>query len=83
MMTLLLIVHLYGHYAKISAIDLAENDANLREAFKPDKPLKILYTRMNECANYATTAGKPITEEQISHIAYVLVTETGQSQEDF
>ena len=36
---LLLISHLYVHYARISATDLTEKDKKLREAFNPNKPL--------------------------------------------
>ena len=42
-------------------MDLAENDRKLQETFNPDKPLKSLYTRLNECVDYRTTVGDPIT----------------------
>ena len=59
--TLQLIGQLYGHYARISTTDVMANDANLREQFNPDDPLKSLYTRLNECVNYATTTGDTTT----------------------
>ena len=61
-------------------MDLAENDRNLRETLNPEKSLKILYTKLNECVDYA--AVNPIIDGQVMHIAYSLVTEMGQFQED-
>ena len=60
--TLTLLSHLYVYYAQILATDLAENERNLRENYNTNKPLERLYTRLNECVDYATTAGDPITE---------------------
>ena len=79
--TLTIVIHLYVNYARIFATDLADNDKNLREPCNSDEPLKSLYTRLNECDDYATAVGEPIIEGQVIHIAYSLVTETGQFQE--
>ena len=59
---LTLLSHLYVHYARILATDMAKNNKNLREAYNPDDPLESLYTRLNKCVDYATAAGEPITE---------------------
>ena len=64
-------------------MDLTENNKNLQENYNKDEPLKSLYTRLNECVDYATSTGKPIIEGQIVHNSYSLVTETGKFQEDF
>ena len=64
------------------ATDLAKNDKNLREPCNPEEPLKSLYKRLNECVDYTTAAGEPISEVQFVHIAYGLVAETGQFQGD-
>ena len=66
----------------ILATDLAKNDKKLREAYNPDDPLKSLYTRLNECVDYTTVAGDPITEGQVVCIAYSLVAGKSQFQED-
>ena len=79
--TLQLIVQLYTHYVHISTRDLAANDAKLRELFNPAKPLKSLYTRLNDLVNYTAVAGETITNEQVIQITYGLVAETGQFQE--
>ena len=55
-----LLSHLYMHYARISAADLAEKKRKLRETFNPEKPLESLYTRINECVHYVTAADDPI-----------------------
>ena len=61
---------------------LAENDRKLWETYNTDKPLESLYTRPNECVEYATAAGEPITEGKFFGIAYGLVSETRQFQKD-
>ena len=78
--TLQLLSQLYAHYLIILATDLSENDKKLREAYNPDNPLKILYTRLNKCVDYVTAVGESITEGQVVHIAYGLFAETGQFQ---
>ena len=40
--TLNLLSHLYAHYAKILATDLAENDRKLRDTYNTDEPLESL-----------------------------------------
>ena len=60
-----LIGHLYGHYARISATNLTENEPKLWELYNPDKQLKIIYTSINKCVKYSMAVGKPITEVQL------------------
>ena len=78
---LLLLIHLYGQYARILTTDIAENNQKLRDSFYPYKPLKSLYVRLNECVDYATTSGDTTTEGKFLHISYALVTWIGQFQE--
>ena len=80
--TLTLLSHLYGKYARILATDLTNNVKELRDPCNTDEPLKSLCTRLNECVDYATAAGKPITEGQVVRISYGLVVKTGQFQEE-
>ena len=42
-----LIGHLYDDYARILATNLASNDTCLQETLNPDKPLEMLYIRLN------------------------------------
>ena len=77
-----IIRHLYAHYMRILAIDLAKNNRKLWEIYNPDEPLERLYKRLNKCVDYATVAGERITKGQVFRISYGLVTETGKFQED-
>ena len=67
---------------RILATYLAKNNKNLREAYNTDEPLESLYTRIDECVDYTTAGGEPITGGQVVRIAYRLVAETAQLQED-
>ena len=71
--TLRLLSHLYDHYARILATDLADNDKKLRGPYNPYEPLESLYLRLNKCVYYATTSGEPITEGQVVRIGYGLI----------
>ena len=42
-----LLIHVYVHYMRILATDLAKNDKNLQESYNPYNPPKSLYTRLN------------------------------------
>ena len=66
---LTLLSNLYAHYAQILVTYLAENNRKLQETYNPDEPLEILYTKLNKCVDYATTAGEPITEGKFVRIA--------------
>ena len=76
--TLTLLIHLYANYTRILVTDLTENDRKLQEIYNIDEPLESLYTRLNECVNYASVEGGPITEGQVVLTAYCLVAETRQ-----
>ena len=79
---LTLLSRINGHYSRILVTDLAANDQKMREPFNPYKPLEILYTRITECIDYATAAGKPVPEGHVVRISYGLVLETGQFQDE-
>ena len=74
--------HLYGNYAQISTKEVVLNDTKLQYPCNLDESIKGLYMRLNNCFNYTTAAGDHVTEGNLVQIAYVLVTETGQVQED-
>ena len=63
------------------ATDLTDNGKKLRQPCNPNKPLESLYIRLNKCLEYATAAGKTITEVQVVYITYDLFAETRKFQE--
>ena len=75
--TMYLLTHLCKNYVRISPSDMAENDKRLLESYNTEEPLKSLIERLDECADFATAAGDPVSETQLARIAYVLVAETG------
>ena len=77
-----LLIHLYKNYARISSSDMAANDERLRTSYNAEETIKSLIERINDCADFATAAGEPVSETQLVHISYVLVAETGQYPED-
>ena len=80
--TMDLIKHLYEHYACISLSEMAANNERLRAYYNAEEALESLVERLNECADLATAACKPVLETQLVHISYGLVAETFQYPED-
>ena len=72
------LTHLYKNYARISPLDMAVNNERLQASYNAKEPLKSLIKRLNECADFATAAGEPVSETQLFRIAYGLVAKTGQ-----
>ena len=73
-----LLTHLYKNYARISSSDMAANDERLRTSYNAEETIESLIEGLNECADFATVAGEPVSETQLVRISYVLVAETGQ-----
>ena len=65
---LTLLSHMYTHYARIFSTDLAEINRKLQETYNLNEPLESLYTRLNECVDYATSTSEPITKGQVVRI---------------
>ena len=80
--TMDLIKHLYEHYAFISPSNMVVNDERLRVSYNAEDPLESIIERLNDCADFATADGEPVSETQLVCIAYGLVAKTGQYQED-
>ena len=57
---------------------MAANNERLQASYNAEEKLGSLIERLNECADFATAAGKTVLETQLVHIAYRLVAETGQ-----
>ena len=57
---------------------MSANDERLQASYNAEETLGSLIERLNECADFATAAGKIVLETQLVHIAYGLVAETGQ-----
>ena len=63
--TLQIIGYLYGHCAHIFATEPTANNTKLQYPYNPDRILGSLYTRLNGCFKYSTSAGEPVTEGQL------------------
>ena len=72
------LTHIYKNYARISPLDMAAKDEILRSSYNAEELLKSLTERLDECAEFATAAGEPVSETQLVRISYELVAETGQ-----
>ena len=79
--TLALITHIYYHYDRISATDMAENNENLRSCYNAEDPLEGLVERLNKCVELTEASGNLFTETQLIFIVYRLVAETRQYPE--
>ena len=60
--TLELIQHLYTHYSRISATDMAARDGFIQFPYNAEEPLEGLIERLNEWANFEADAIDMVSE---------------------
>ena len=77
-----LITHLYNNYSHIFPSYMAANDEGLQAFYNAEEPLKSSIERLNQCADFSTAAGEPVSDTQLVHITYRLEADTGQYPED-
>ena len=75
--TLNMLQHLYDNYGVISAVDLADNDDKLREAYDPSQPIETLFHRFEAAVEYADAAKRPYAPDQLVSRAFLLILKTG------
>ena len=75
--TLNMLQHLYDNYGIISAVDLADNDDKLREAYDPSQPIETLFHRFEAAVEYADTEKRPYAPDQLVSRAFLLILKTG------
>ena len=73
-----IIAWLYQTYGKISTHQLAENQARLSESIPSDKPITMIFDRIEKCQKIATAGGTPLTAEQVVKAAETLVVKMGR-----
>jgi hypothetical protein len=69
--------HLYSTYAKISASDLLSNDAQMKNDYHVNQPIKLFYDQIEDSVDFAAAGDCPYTPIQVTAIAYQLVFKTG------
>ena len=75
--TLDMLQHPYDNYGVISAVDLADNDDKLREAYDPSQPLETLFHRFEAVVEYADAAKRPYVPDQLVSRDFLLILKTG------
>ena len=74
--------HLFDNYSNITPLELEDNDTKMRTTWDPNSPFDCLVKQIEDGQDYADDGGQPYTAEQLLHIAYTLVFETGLYFED-
>ena len=59
--TLELIQHLYTHYSRISATDMAASDGFIQFPYNAEEPLEGLIERLNDCTDFAAAASELVS----------------------
>lgn len=75
--TLDILQHLYDDYGKITAADLASNDAKMREPYDPETPIEKFFNRVNTAVLFAKRAKSSYTEQHIVSTTYNIIFNTG------
>ena len=69
--------HLFTNYGNISPQDIVNNQERMMKAWNPEMPLENLIDQIEDCQEFAESAGQPYTAAQILNSAYNLVFKTG------
>ena len=77
-LTMDILTHLYKNYARISPSDMTSKNERLQALYNSEEPLENLIKRIDECADFVTASGEPVSETQLVRITYGMVAETGQ-----
>ena len=80
--TLQILTHLYDNYARISQLELKENDHRMNEEWDPNQPIEVLYDQIEDAVEFASAGKAPYTTPQVVNNAYNLVSNTGLFEEE-
>lgn len=80
--TLALLNHLYANYSNITAKDLVDNLNKMNEQYDVNLSIETLFTRLEDCVDFAQAGGTPITTEQVVTSALNAIQRTGVFAED-
>lgn len=69
--------HLFEKYAKISPINNQDNLKRMNEPYDSNDPPAILFTQIQEAADFAVHAKIPFSDEKLVEIVHNLVFQTG------
>ena len=79
---LTILTHLYDKYANITPSDKQDNIKRMNMPYDPNDPPAVLFTQVQEAADYAAHANTPFSNEQLVDAAYNLVFNTGVFSEE-
>jgi hypothetical protein len=74
--------HLFDKYGKISAEAILANDEKLKEPWDGAEPFEDIIERVEECMDFATSAAREYTNEQVLDRVYEIVAKTGLYHDD-
>jgi hypothetical protein len=76
--TLTLMTHLWAQYGTITADELQHNSVALNApTWDPTTPIELLFTRVQDHADFATAGGAPIPDPLLAQAAYSNIEHTG------
>ena len=72
-----MLTHLYNSDAKITLVDLEQNDTHMKTDLYPNQPFEVLIDQTEEGVDYAMAGANQYTSYQIVNIVYNLVLKAG------
>jgi hypothetical protein len=76
-----MLMHLYSRYGRLTPSNLQENDAQMKQPYNANEPIKTLFQQIKDGIELTDAAGAPYTPSQIVAIAYMLIFDTGMFPE--
>ena len=81
--TLQMLTHLYDNYGIITAVDIENNDEEMRIPYNPALPIESLFHQIEVAVEFAEAVKRPYEKAQVVSRAYLLILRTGLYQEAY
>ena len=76
-----MLMHLYNNYGNITAVDIKNNDEEMRNPYNPTLPIETLFHQIELVVELAEAGNRPYEKSQVISRAYLFILRTGLYQE--
>ena len=78
--TFQILTHLYDNYGIITAVNIENNDEEMRTPYNPALPIETLFHQIEVAVEFAEAGNRPYAKSQVIGRAYLLIQRTGLHQ---
>ena len=75
-------MHLYNNYGNITAVDIKNNDEEMRNPYNPTLPIETYFHQIEVAVEFVGDGNRSYEKYQVVNRAYLLILRTGLYQEE-